>query len=211
MKQYYDEILGRDFSLKIDDIIQAIGSEQFDPIASTYGIEGSTFRAFRGYSLPPSKIYREWAGKIAKPILEDSNNLEFNSQSDFDRWHNELSENLTEQWNARQKKPLNFAHTFKIVDLFLKWLLTNEKCPKDLSKSILKYGYCALDSKILTVLNKCLSGALPIRKPSMGDIQNINTYNFCQSLIKEFCEYYSGTRILFDYYAWKPGGGDNAG
>ncbi len=92
-----------------------------------------------------------------------------------------------------------------MVDLYIKWLCSNNECSEKLANSLIKYAYCALDSQILTKLNEALNHALPIRKPSMGDIANQYTYDYCQSLIKDFSETYNGTRLLFDYYAWERG------
>ena len=50
--------------------------------------------------------------------------------------------------------------------------------------------------------------ALPIRKPSMGDIHSENTYAFCQTLITNFATHFGGSRLLFDYFAWRRGGSD---
>jgi hypothetical protein len=206
MKKYYNNDLGKDFSSKLDELKKRLRSQSFNPATSKYGIAGNTFRAYRNYKTPPSKVYREWAKEVTSQLLIDRKIPNLSNQNKFDKWHLELFDSINQRWNTRQNKTLSFAHTFKLLDLYLKWLSSNKECPKELSESILKFGYCALDSQILLKLNECLNGALPLKNPSMGDIINSNTYEYCQKLIKDFCEKYGGTRLLFDYYAWEKGG-----
>src|SRR3990172_7248185 len=181
MKKYYRNPIGTDFKASLPRLRKKIRAESFDPNDSIYGIAGNTFRAFRGFK-KPSRTYRSWARSITENAIKN-------------------------HWKKEQDNEPSFAHTYKMVDLYLKWLCSNEKCPEKLANSIIKYGYCALDSQILKKLNEALSYALPIRirNPSMGDITNENTYEYCQSLIMDFAENFNGYRLLFDYYAWVPG------
>jgi len=186
---------------------ERIRAESFDPNDSSYGIVGNTFRAFRGFK-EPSKTYRSWARSITETAFSNQDGIE--SQDAFDKWHTELYLELKEHWKKEQQgKEPSLAHTYKMVDLYLKWLCSNATCPAELANSIIKFGYCALDSQILEKLNEALSYALPIKNPSMGDIANRNTYDYCQSLIKDFAENFNGSRLLFDYYAWAPGNEKN--
>ncbi|MDO8444626.1 MAG: hypothetical protein Q7T53_00735 [Deltaproteobacteria bacterium] len=205
MEAYYDQAIGVDFARRVEGLRQLIRKKTFDENSSTFGIAGNTFRAYIGYNLPPSEVFREWAQNKTRELFQEDE-LEFSTQSSFDLWHTELFKSIKEYWESKQERDLSFAHTYKLIDLYLKWLLSNSNCPEKLANSILNFGYCALDSKILSMLNKCLSGALPIRNPTMGDIANQNTYDFCQALIKGFAEKHGGTRILFDFYAWERGG-----
>ncbi|OGW03367.1 MAG: hypothetical protein A2W77_02800 [Nitrospinae bacterium RIFCSPLOWO2_12_39_16] len=204
MKKYYSNPIGTDFKASLPRLRKKIRAESFDPNDSIYGIAGNTFRAFRGFK-KPSRTYRSWARSITENAIKNQDG--FDSQDDLDKWHIELYSTLKNHWKKEQDNEPSFAHTYKMVDLYLKWLCSNEKCPEKLANSIIKYGYCALDSQILKKLNEALSYALPIRirNPSMGDITNENTYEYCQSLIKDFAENFNGYRLLFDYYAWVPG------
>jgi len=210
MKKFYNNIIGENFSFQINDLKKLSRSEAFDENKSKFGVAGNTFRAFSGYPKKPSLVYREWAKKQTAKILNTAS-LGFTSQTEFDEWHNELFKSLQNHWKRNQNKDLNLAHSYKLVDLYIKWLSKNSKCSKKLCSSILKYGYCALDSQIIYTLNQCLSGALPIKNATMGHIGNQNTYDYCQDLIKNFSEHYNGSRLLFDYYAWKPGGAGKNG
>jgi hypothetical protein len=40
----------------------------------------------------------------------------------------------------------------------------------------------------------------------MGNIFNQNTYEFCQQIINDFCTQAGGTKLEFDFWAWKKGG-----
>lgn len=205
MEQFYDQSIGNDFRSSLMSLRKKVRSQSFDGKVRLYGIAGNTFRAYRGYNQRPSEVYRNWASLKTADIL----NGDFPSMEDqrsFDEWHRELFESIYNHWLTEQGKKMSFAHTSKLLDLYLKWLITNQKCPDKVATAILNYGYCALDSQILFCLNQCLSGALPIRNSTMGDILNRNTYVFCQHLIKDFAERFGGTRTLFDFYAWEPGG-----
>lgn len=205
MEKYYNETIGKEFASRIPELKQQLGTQEFDPKKSTFGIAGNTFRAFINFEKPPSKVYQDWAKSTTKRLFEDQNIPRISSQIEFDNWHSEVVDSLKTFWREAQNGDLKFAYTFKAVDLYIKWLSSLKECPKQLCDGILKFGYCALDSQILKRLNECLSGALPIKNPSMGDISNRNTYDFCQTLIEGFCVKYGGTRLLFDYFAWKPG------
>ncbi|SBR48331.1 hypothetical protein [Halomonas sp. HL-93] len=205
MEKFYDQSIGQDFQSRLEGLKKKLRSQPFEVDSSSYGIAGNTFRAYRGYNLRPSVVYRQWASLKTKDLVSNSD-PSIENQAEFDAWHQDLFESISEYWLAEQRQKMSFAHTSKLLDLYIKWLVTNQECPQRLATAILRYGYCALDSQILFRLNQCLSGALPIKNPTMGDILNKNTYLFCQELIKGFAEKFGGTRILFDYYAWEPGG-----
>jgi hypothetical protein len=125
----------------------------------------------------------------------------------FLSWHTSLADSLDLHWTRYQPGSLSFAHRYKLVDLFVKWLSTHDFGAPNLTEALVAHANCALDSQTLGMLNECLSMALPIVNPSMGDIHSRSTYDFCQDLIGEFSAHYGGTRLLFDYFAWRPGGG----
>jgi len=187
MEEFYDQSIGKDFKSRLEDLKKKLRSLPFERDSSSYGIAGNTFRAYRGYKLRPSVIYRHWAALKTKDLVSNSG-PSIESQSEFDAWHRDLFESISNYWLTEQGQGMSFAHTSKLLDLYVKWLVTNQECPERLAKAILRYGYCALDSQILFRLNQCLSGALPIKNPTMGDILNKNTYLFCQDLIKGFAE-----------------------
>ena len=135
MKKYYNAKLGKDFSDQVETLKKLARKDSFDEKNSTYGIEGNTFRAFTGYKLPPSQVYREWAGEQTRLIFSNSD-ISFNRQSEFDEWHNNKFESLKNHWFERQGKELSFAHTYKAVDLYVKWLCSNSICSEQFSNSL---------------------------------------------------------------------------
>lgn len=205
MQQYYDDAAGKSFRARIPELKARIRTEPFDERTSTFGVAGNTFRAYRGFRIRPSIVFKGWARSVTRDIIS-SKKIALADQRSFDIWHEELYNGLGELWYKQQGKSLSLAHTYKLIDLYLKWMLLNESCPSFLADAIYKYGYCALDSQILIRMNECMSKALPIKNPTMGSIINQNTYDFCQGIIKDFTQMYRGTRILFDLYAWKSGG-----
>lgn len=96
----------------------------------------------------------------------------------FHRWHASLAESLQADWTARQGTALSFAHQHKLIDLFIKWLSRYDFDCAQLTDAFMSHANCALDSQTLAKLNDCLSSALPIKRPSMGDIHNEQTYKF---------------------------------
>jgi hypothetical protein len=163
-------------------------------------------RAFGGYAQAPSFVYQRWAqrhlAKIDGQFIEQA----AASRGDFLDWHASLVTSLERRWKKEMGAPLPFAHSRKLVDLFVKWLSHYDFQSSKATEFLILHANCALDRQTLTKLNACLSGALPIVNPSMGDVGCLNAYMFCQDVIAEFAQSCSGTRLLFDCFGWKRGG-----
>ncbi len=204
MKKYFCKKEVGLFKKELVSIKRSIKNGDYQSDDGKFGIAGNTFRAFHGHC-KPSIIYREWAEKVSKSIL--GNGKSIGNQDNFDFLHSKLCKSIEKCWKNTDNPELKFAHKYKMIDLYFKWLCANVACHesmRDLSEEILKFGHCPLDKNSLTKLNECLSFALPIKNPSMGSIHNKNTYDFCQYLIKEFTKYCGGTPLLFDFYVWPP-------
>ncbi len=206
ISNYFDPSLCEKFRHDIPKLRALIGSKKFEPVGSNYGVGGNTFRAYTGWNEPPSKVYRLWAAKVCARLDVCSLEHQLSTREGFDKWHEELAETLQNDWQKQQGRYLSFAHQYKLIDLFIKWLSSHDLSSQKLAEIFLHKANCALDSQTLSKLNKCLSMALPITKPSMGDIHSKNTYMFCQNLIEKFSAHAGGTRLLFDYFAWRKGG-----
>lgn len=178
-------------------------SKSFGNCVITFGVSGNTFRAFVDFKEPPSIIYRNWAQPKFDELTTGFQELKMEDQEAFDAWHKNLHNSLYTHWYTEQGRNMSLAHSYKLLDLFLKWVYLQKSCPENLANSIEKFGHCALDSQVLEELNICFSQALPINKPTMGDIIHQNTYDFCQSLIEYFAHENGGTKLFFDFYAWK--------
>jgi hypothetical protein len=207
ISRHFSTELGVAFAKALPALRKNIGSTQFRPSESSFGVAGNTFRAYRGWSRPPSEVYRLWAKRTHARLDPSSLARQLSCQKGFDIWHKSLADSLQRHWVKAQGGPLSFAHQHKLIDLFVKWLSAHDFGCMQLSASLVSHANCALDSQTLRKLNECVSMALPLSNPSMGDIHSRHTYAFCQGLIDSFATYHGGTRLLFDYYAWRRGGG----
>ncbi|WP_139826247.1 hypothetical protein [Derxia lacustris] len=207
IQPYFSVKHGKEFAKSLPNLRKELGCIPFAEHDSGYGVGGDTFRALRKLQVPPSKVYQDWAAITCKNI-----NPRLLSKSlatgGFQDWHTMLAESLQQRWISRQNEPLSFAHQHKLIDLFVKWLSRHDFENKKLTKLLELHSNSALDSRVLSNLNACLSHALPLTKPSMGDIHCRETYDFCQKLIESFASYYGGTKLLFDYFSWKKIGND---
>jgi hypothetical protein len=203
IKQYFSEECGVALKEASEKINKQIGSIPFKRRDATYGVDGSTLRAFRGWSNSPGLIYREWACGICDSLCQNGLSIQINSRADFLDWHEYLASSLQLFWQERQYGKLSTAHLYKLVDLFVKWLSRHDFNNEKLTSAFVHYGNCALDKKTLNKINECLSNVLPLVDPSMGDVGCKRSYDFCQDLIFEFAGSYGSTRLLFDYFAWQ--------
>lgn len=208
LPDYFSPEHGKAFANALPELRRRIGCTSIEQRSDDFGVGGNTFRAYRNWPLPPSSIYREWAESIYNNI--DANRLadQVYTAEGFREWHISLAESLQAHWKVKQGEALSFAHQYKLIDLFIKWLSGYNFGIPQLTNAFMLHGNCALDSQTLSKLNECLSFALPLTRPSMGDIHSWRTYDFCQTLIGRFTDHYGGTRLLFDYFAWQPGNRD---
>ncbi|APF87465.1 hypothetical protein BCR16_11985 [Ralstonia solanacearum FJAT-1458] len=211
MYQYFSAEHGSAFNCALPELRQSIASIRFveRERECDHGVAGNTFRAYVGGANPPSVIYRQWAKRVCEQLDPQVQVLahQLSTAEGFRAWHTSLADSLQAHWVSHQRLQLSFAHQHKLIDLFVKWLSRYDFGCQQLSESFISHANCALDSQTLGKLNECLSMALPLSKPSMGHIHSEKTYAFCQSLIESFSIHYGGTRLLFDYFAWRPGGG----
>jgi hypothetical protein len=202
MNEYIDHKLASQFKKSIPRLKKRLGIKPLPSGDSTFGVEKNTIRAFRGWD-KPLETYRSWARNITENLKRRPPVIDISTPDGFLTWHEQLYGSLQKHWNEHQRSQLPLSHCYKLIDLYIKWLsghdLQNSKC----LNGIIRHANCALDSKILTKLNECYSMALPMYKPSMGHIHNQHTYAFCQYLITEFSRVAGGSRLLFDYWAWK--------
>ena len=207
--KYFDAKALREFEKQLPNLRSCLGIRKIDAdLESGYGVAGNTFRAFVGYRLRPSQVYRDWAKSQCEFIFNNADYLlnKIRSRESFLAWHKNLVNSLEEHWLDSMGKGIIFSHSRKLVDLFVKWLCHFNFGFSEITDLLVANSNCPLDSQSLAVLNRCLSGILPISKPSMGDVKNELSYEFCQDLIAQFSESVGGSRLLFDFFAWKYGG-----
>jgi len=178
-------------------------STNFDENHPTFGIEGNTFRAFRNYSLSPSKTYRNWIkeNKIIENFKNDINSID--SLSSFKSFHQKLSNNFSEYWFKKQKQELTIAQNFKLIDLFVKYMSRVKiNGYKSINKNLCNFGNIPLDKFSFAAIKTNFYGIIISKNPSMGDICDIETYDFIQDQINYLMIDLKLPNLFFDYYAW---------
>ena len=206
MKKYLDKRQLSQFSKSLKKTRAILGKANISEMPSSYGIEGNTFRAYRGWKYSPSKCYREWVEENTQRIIKSQPTQSISNEVNFGKWHKNLYNSLNKHWKKKQGKALSLAHCYKLIDLYIKWLSQFDFEDKKFVENLNKYASCALDSQTIERINQCYGQCLPINNPRMGDVINQNTYNYCQEIINEFCKSGGGTKLEFDYWAWKKGG-----
>lgn len=206
LSEHFSPVHQRRFAAAVVRLRSQIGRKPFAQRDGTYGAAGETLRAYRNWRIPPGQVFRGWAAGICERLEGHALHRSLQSRAEFLQWHAFLAADLQAYWRSRQKGELRFAYQYKLVDLFIKWLSGHDFGDPLITQGFVEYANCALDRQVLTKLNECLSGALPMPAPSMGQIENRHTYEFCQDLVAEFSASCGATPLLFDYYAWKPGG-----
>lgn len=206
MKQYIDNQQLNLFKKSLKNTRSILGRKNISEVDKFYGIAGNTFRAYRDYAKSPSVVYRQWAKIQTNKIIKFQPTKQISTSAKFRNWHKNLCDSLNTHWKKKQRKKLSFAHFYKMIDLYIKWLSQFDYPDKNFVKKLNKYASCALDRQTLEKINLCYGKCFPINQPRMGDIFNQNTYNFCQRIINDFCMKASGTKLEFDFWAWKKGG-----
>jgi len=204
--RYFSDALQHEFKAALPQLRRQLGATPFSNHDDTFGVGGETFRALRNHHERPSVVYRARAAEVCQDLSHRQLGEHLQSSDAFASWHRSLVDDLSSRWTSRQGKSLSVAHRYKLVDLLVKWLSAHDFADPDLAHGFERHAHCALDRQTLKKLNECLSFALPIRSPSMGDIHSEQTYLFCQELVEEFAASCDGTPLLFDYFAWRRGG-----
>jgi hypothetical protein len=204
MESYISRRKQREFARALSSIRREIGASEDIDLDGSFGVEGSTFRAYRGWRRSPSEIYQSWAQKHTKLILRRLPTDKISSRRGFIEWHSALHMSLKRHWSRNEGRQLSIAHGYKLIDLFVKHLSRHQFADMRFVPMLVRNANCPLDQKTIRELNLCYSRILPIRSsPSMGDIHSQETYDFCQAMISVFCKECGGSRLLFDFWAWR--------
>jgi hypothetical protein len=207
LDDYFCERTGAAFARRLPVLRRKLGAVDISHRSSGYGVAGNTFRAYPGWGNRPSDIYNGWAERITKSLDPKSLAKEIATRDGFLDWHTALSISLERRWRHYEGTVPDLAHRLKLIDLFVKWLSSHNFREPQFLAALERNGNCALDSQTLRKMNQAYSNALPIGKPSMGNITNVRSYLLCQDLIQRFSVRFGGSRLLFDYFAWRKGGG----
>lgn len=194
------------FSRAVPKLRTQLGVVPFSNRSEKFGVAGETFRAYTGWRNPPSSTYRSWASRECDRLNSQLLLPHLNSRNSFLQWHGSMARSLQKHWVGNEGEQLSFAHQYKLIDLYVKWLSRHDFGNPKVSRGFAAYANCALDRQTLGKLNESLSYALPMPKPSMGHILTKETYDFTQEAVSDFASHCGGSPLLFDFYAWRKGG-----
>ena len=183
---------------------QRLSAPHDDKEIGTWGVGGSTFRAYRNYAGSPSNHYRPWAESHFQTIR---NVTPPHSREGFLELHDRAVESLTKHWNREEGvsgKELEFPYSHKLVDLFFKFSARHEDLNQDIRRLIVNFSNTPIDKFSLQLLQACYCGIIISPKPAMGDISRLEDYRFLQNLIQELMADLNLPASYFDYTAWEP-------
>ncbi len=207
LDDYFCERTGAAFERRLPVLRKKLGAVNILNRKAGYGISGNTFRAYQGWHNRPIDIYNGWAERITESLEPKTLAEKISTRDGFLVWHAQLSASLKRRWRYYEGATPKLPHQLKLVDLFIKWLSSHSFAEPKFTAALEMNANCALDSQTLKRMNEAYSNVLPLGKPSMGHITNMATYMLCQDLIQRFSVHFGGSRLLFDYFAWKKGGG----
>lgn len=206
LDDYFSERCGAAFSRRLPRLRKKLGVVDITNRKPGYGVTGNTFRAYRGWGNLPSDIYNGWAEKITDSLEPHKLAAQIATRDGFLEWHASLLASFERRWRYYEGGIPDLAHRLKLIDLFIKWLSSHNFGEPKLIAALERNAHCALDSQTLRKMSECYSNALPLGNPSMGNVTNMRAYLLCQELIDRFSMRFGGTRLLFDYFAWRKGG-----
>lgn len=168
-----------------------------------YGIDQSTFRAYRGFKFKPSEIYRNWAQEMANNTAFINQVIHITSYDDFKTIHSGARDNLANVWKSKQGRELAVPYLNKLIDLYFKFLTTcNMQSDSKFNANIVCFGHIPLDKYSLLAIKYLFYGIVLSKNPSMGDITDMQTYYFLQDQIRSLMNAANLPNLYFDYYAW---------
>ena len=164
------------------------------------GIAGNTFRTYEHFGKPPSKVYKDWVKNKGYQLVKKHR---LASRKDFILLHKQLVrsfENYCKKFGCREP---SFSEKNKVVDLFTKALAFSVSHPCEQQRvGLYYYANIPLDKYSLTAIRKLFYGIIVCNNPSMGDIREVETYNFLQSQIYQLTSSMGVPNLVFDYYSW---------
>jgi len=179
-----------------------LAKTEFDkgkPISTNYGIDGSTFRAYRGFGSSPSDLYQKW---VKEDGFRQLKGQQISSREALLLLRDKLDASLIEHW-GRSANDLKLFQRNKLIDLFLKAITfsTGHECIEQ-RLGLFQFANVPLDKWSLLAVKKLFYGIVISRNPSMGDIEDKETYDFLQDQIFQLTLRANVPNLVFDYYAW---------
>ena len=162
MDKYINKQKLNSFSKSLIKTRSALGKNDITSITKAYGIAGNTFRAYTGWRVSPSDVYRVWAKNNTDKLIKSPPTKITSNKEGFKKWHKSLYDSLNRYWKKKQGAHLSVAHCYKLIDLYIKWLSQFDFGDSRFVKNINKYASCALDRQTIEKINQCYSKCLPI-------------------------------------------------
>ena len=165
------------------------------------GITGSTFRAYRNcHGRRPSEVYKEWAKSSGMAIVSGGS---IESRKQFTDLHSSLASSFSDSWKNAGNRSLLVSEKFKVVDLFVKALAfrSQHNCEEQ-RNGLFRFANIPLDKFSLLALTDLFVGVVISKAPSMGDIRDIETYEYLQDFIYDATRSLGLPNLVFDFYAW---------
>lgn len=207
LDDYFCKRTGTIFAQRLPALRRQLDAVEITNRRAGYGVAGNTLRAYQGWDNRPSDIFNGWAERITESLEPKILAKKIATRDGFLDWHTDLSTSLERRWRYYEGSIPDLAHRLKLIDLFIKWLSSHNFGEPKFVAALERNANCALDSQTLKKMSQAYSNALPLGNPSMGNITNMRAYLLCQELIQRFSFHFGGSRLLFDYFAWRKGGG----
>ena len=168
-----------------------------------FGLGSNTLRAYRGFKQKPSEVYRNWAKKMVHDDEFIKRISAIQTYNDFLDIHDAIRDDLNSCWKQKQGIGLEIPYLNKMIDLFFKYLSKVSADGTDkFSVNIVYYGHTPLDKFSLMAIKDLFYGIVLSKKPSMGDVGDMQTYSFLQDQIRVLMNDANLPCLYFDYYAW---------
>lgn len=169
-------------------------------MAPNIGIGTNTLRAFTKLGKPPSVVYRDWVNTKGYRLVEKE---KITSRKGFLLLHGKLVKSFENYCKKLGCRELTISEKNKVVDLFTKALAFRVGHPCEQQREgLYKYANVPLDKYSLTAIQELFYGIVVCKNPSMGDIQQVDTYDFLQSQIFQLTSSLRAPNLVFDFYAW---------
>jgi hypothetical protein len=195
--------LVRDYQRAIDN-----SREDFNAVHRETTLLGATAGAFQGNASGPKNwkpsaydIFTAWANDSLKALIALKNrgalDTLFTGEDVFEKWHESLVASLSEFWKSKAHAdfPLSRRQTYKLVDLFVKWLRI--KVPADIRQLIELRAHTTLNAPALVRVSALLGDETLAFAP---DAEFDSWYVQTQVRIRAFTSAHGGSPVLVDVW-----------
>jgi len=172
---------------------------------------GNTFRSFQKMPEPPSRVFRAWGNAVldAETTVQELKVLR--SSHAFDIWLDKRVQNLANYWMEHMgaDRPMRFGPSRKLTDLLMKHLIRWEGWSLDEQMALIPLLHVPLETFTLSTLRPCLPkltmgevGPRISRTPTMGTVEDMESYTALQALARRVAADAGVPPIYLDVLAW---------